>query len=84
MPLRREEKNLKSTTRSTMNHSTTLTPDQKPIDGGLEHLMDCFSEIHEAKRSGELVVQFGPGGVVRSTVFRETQHVPQNSIIEMP
>jgi hypothetical protein len=67
-----------------MVHATTLTPDQKPIDGGLEFLMDVFSTIHESKRSGELVVQFGPGGVVRSTVFRESQLLPQDAEIVMP
>ena len=67
-----------------MTHSTTLTPDQKPIDGGLEHLMDCFSEIHAAGKSGELLVQFGPGGVIRATVFRESQTLPQRAIITLP
>lgn len=75
---------MKSTTRSQMIHSTTLTPDTKPIDGGLQFLMDVFAEIHASRRSGELMVTFGPGGVVRATVFRETAHLPQNAVITMP
>jgi hypothetical protein len=67
-----------------MVHRTSLTPDLKPIDGGLEFLMDVFSEIHASKRSGELVVQFGPGGVIRSTVFRESQAIPQDAVITLP
>jgi hypothetical protein len=75
---------MRSSTKSQMVHATTLTPDQKPVDGGLEFLMDVFSTIHEAKRSGELVVQFGPGGTIRSTVFREQQVLPQSAEIVMP
>ena len=74
---------MKSITRSQMVHATTLMPDAKFEDGERAFLADAFDTIHESKRSGELTVQFGPGGVVRSTVFRETQALPQTATIDM-
>lgn len=74
---------MKSITKSEMVHNTTLAPESKPSDGGREFLVELFDMIHAAKRSGELLVQFGPGGCIRSTVFREAQHLPQSATITM-
>lgn len=67
-------------TKSTVTHETTLVPDKPFTDGGRAHLIEAFDFIHAEGQSGTLAVNFRPGGVVTSLVFKESETIPQIDI----
>lgn len=71
---------MKTSTRTTATHRTSLMADKTPTDGGRSLLIEAFDFIHSEGQSGKLVANFRPGGVITSLVFEETTTIPQKAI----
>lgn len=71
---------MRTQTRSTVTHKTTVTSDAKKDDGGRSLLLELFDDIRSDKRVGKLTAQFGVGGSISSLVFEETETIAQKEI----
>lgn len=71
---------MRTSTRSTVTHKTTLSAEEKPTDGGRALLIEAFDFIRSEKQVGKLTAQFGPGGSISSLAFEETDTIPQKAI----
>ncbi len=71
---------MKTSTKSTVTHRTTVTADQKRDDGGRSLHIELFDDIRSDKRVGKLTAQFGVGGSISSLIFEETENIAQNEI----
>jgi hypothetical protein len=71
---------MKTQTRSTVTHRTTLTADTKPADGGRALLLEAFDFIRSEKQVGTLTAHFGLGGSISSLTFEEKDTIPQAAI----
>ena len=76
---------MKTSTKSTVTHKTSVTSETKTSDGGRSLLLELFDDIREDKRVGKLTAQFGVGGSISSLVFEETENIAQKEIeVEEP
>ena len=76
---------MKTSTRSTVTHKTTVTSEAKRNDGGRSLMLELFDDIHGDKRVGKLTAQFGVGGSLSSLIFEETENIKQSEIeVEPP
>jgi hypothetical protein len=71
---------LKTQTRSSVTHRTSVSADTKTTDGGRSLLLELFDDLRSDKRVGKLTAQFGVGGSIASLIFEETESIPQSSI----
>lgn len=71
---------MKTSTRSTVTHRTTVTSEARRDDGGRALLLELFDDIRGDKRVGRLTAQFGVGGSISALTFEETESIPQSSI----
>lgn len=71
---------MKTSTRSTVTHKTTVTSEVKRDDGGRALLLELFDDIRGDRRVGKLTAQFGVGGSISSLTFEETASIRQEDI----
>jgi hypothetical protein len=72
---------MKTSTKTTATHRTSLMADKPSTDGGRSLLIEAFDFIHEEGQSGKLVANFRPGGAITSMVFEETTTIPQKDVV---
>jgi len=71
---------MNASTKSVVTHKTTITSEEKRLDGGRELLLELFDDLRGDKRVGKLTAQFGVGGSISSLTFEETQNIAQSDI----
>ena len=71
---------MKTHTKSTVVHRTSLMPDAKATDGGRALLIEAFDFIRGERQVGTLVAAFGPGGAIRALSFEEEEGIAQKDI----
>lgn len=71
---------MKTQTKSSVTHKTTVTSESKKDDGGRSLLVELFNDIRSDKRVGKLTAQFGVGGSISSLTFEETENIAQKEI----
>jgi hypothetical protein len=71
---------MKTQTKSSVTHRTTVSADTKTTDGGRALLIELFDDIRSDKRVGKLTAQFGVGGSLSSLLFEETENIAQKDI----
>lgn len=75
---------MKTSTKSSVTHRTTLTADERLQDGGKALLIEAFDFIRSERQVGKLTAQFGIGGSISSLVFEETESIAQRDIEVAP
>jgi hypothetical protein len=71
---------MKTITKSTVTHKTTVTSDTAVKDGGRALLLELFDDLRSDKRVGKLTAQFAVGGSIASLQFEETESIKQRDI----
>lgn len=71
---------MKTSTKSIVTHRTSVTSEEKRIDGGRSLILELVDDVRGDKRVGKLTAQFGVGGSLSSLTFEETENIPQKSI----
>lgn len=69
-----------TSTKTVIQHETSVTPEEKRRDGGKALLMELFDDLRGDKRVGKLTAQFSVGGSISSLMFTETESVAQSEI----
>lgn len=75
---------MKTSTRSSVTHRTTLIADEKKPDGGRALLVEAFDFIRSERQVGRLTAEFGIGGSISSLIFEETEPIAQRDIEVAP